>query len=405
MEKRYYAKIYEPIEDTTDYTYLGTIQDIDEPTFTASIMSGNGELVFKLARPVDSFGEFELIDHMRKIEIYVADVDAPSGTRIYSGYIDTYEPTQDRDEYIVIRALGYVVNMGNTLYRSSNDVTLSFTDEPIQDALQAVIDNARINEPNNPINYTATSISTEGNNITDEYNTTNIVEVIDRIVERAGVGWFWYVDADNIIHAGPKPTEATHVFVYGKHVIPPFSISKSVTDLKNRVLMWNSDLLSYLFKTDENIGKYWRRFEVKHDSNYPNSTIMQNIAEAFLESRYQPNQNVRIRILDNNLNSSGYDIESIRVGDTFKIINALDSLTYSINLQITSYTYTPNYIDIIGEDLRSLTSSELKRIEREIKNEQYSDGQPNYTEEDVYVESLSIGVSEIEGDDYIGTTS
>ena len=68
--KRYYYKVY----DSSD-TYKTTWSDevISTPTFRNVINGGPGELIIRLARSFDSFGEEVDIDLNNRVDLYVSD--------------------------------------------------------------------------------------------------------------------------------------------------------------------------------------------------------------------------------------------------------------------------------------------------------------------------------------------
>lgn len=372
MSKSVVVKVY-----NQNSKLVGYLTDLSDISFVSSINSGLGELKFNLPRKVDDFGEGTVIEFMNRVEVEISDKESRS-QKVYSGYIDTYQPNQNATESITVRCLGYSSLLQETLYRDSNDVTAIFTGTDASVIFQDILDKYKIIHPNSPVEYNSASVESGGGTIDDSYFSLTSLEAIDRLTEKCDSSRYWYIDAENVIHFKTKPSSATHTFVYGRDVIPPFNVSKTVTGVKNRALVYNDNLISRYY-TDGVDSEFFSRVERVGDSLLANTTITDQFGSTFVNANNSQIQQIQFRVLDSNSVIGGYDTESIQVGDTFKILNIDEGLVFSDNIQITSIKYSLDYVDIVAEDSRSLTSVGLKDLRRGLQRLQFSSGQPDFT--------------------------
>lgn len=379
--KRFIVKVY----SSDGATYLGTLPDVTDIAFNKKINAGLGELVLKLPRLIDDFGEGGIIDWMNRIEVIIADNDAPTGTKVYSGYIDSWRPTQtNSQEFVDVLCLGYPSMMENAIHRNGNDITMSYTSDTTKTILEDIIDKYQTFHTDSPIDYSTGTIAT-GNTISISLNSMTTLDAIDRIIENAGANWFWYVDADNVFYASGKPSSATHTFKYGGDIAYNFGYDKSIRDVKNRLLFSNGQFatdpnpISRVYYKDDFNTTYWNRYDKLTDSRITSTTTAQNLADAYLEANQVNNHQISMIIADNNYYRYGYDIETIEPGDTCKILNVFDSAIFSDNMLITEVNYSLDSVELILEDLRSLTSRQLTKIRRRLDRRTYDDGYPNVT--------------------------
>lgn len=103
---------------------------VSDPSFRWEINNGLAELVVKLARPFNSFGEGSDVWFENQVQLYAFDKEAPSGTLIYSGRLNEYRPHFGADiksEYVEVQFLGYVTQLADRFIhdKTAVDFTLS----------------------------------------------------------------------------------------------------------------------------------------------------------------------------------------------------------------------------------------------------------------------------------------
>jgi len=368
-------------------TYLGVLEGVSDIRFSKLLDGGLGELTIRLPRKIDDFGEGDQIDLMNRVEVHhVDDTYNPSGTKVYSGFIDTYTPVvEGTREYVDILCLGYPALLDGVLYRNSTDITIVHNSVDVDAIFKDIFDKYTAIHTKSPVDYDGTSVETGGNNISLSFNSLTCMEALGRLVGMAGSSWHWYVGADNVAKFFSKPTTATHTFVYGRDILNQFEYTKSVRHLVNRVLFWNGQYnndtnpISRYFYDDTNVGSYWERVTKVVDSRITSATYARNLSEPIIDSLQNANHQISFVVTGN----GNIDHTAIEPGDTCQILNVADSSVFSNNMLITQVDYSLDSARIITEDLTAYTSRGLTGIRRELNKRTYDNGQPNYTSTDV----------------------
>lgn len=380
--KEYFAKIYAANGD-----FLSTSYDIGFQSFKKSINGGLGELTLNLARKFDDFGEGEDIDFMNEVQLWVVDKESgATGQKIYSGFIDQYEPyATGTREGVTVRCLGYATRLANVMYKNGTSVSMSHTSTDPKTIAEAVIIRFQAESGETNINYTATSTEATGNTVSYIFNMKSCTEVLDICRELAPAGWWWYVDETNTLYFKPQASVPTHSFTFGRD-IADIRVIKNIRDVCNQLVIWNglmpedSELLCRSHNDPTSINAYGLRMEQHTDGRILTSGTMDYYGDAYISARKDPNIRVSLTILDSNLNNLGYDIESISPGDTCQILNLpTTSTTFDTNMTITDVTYELNRVTITLEDLRQKMTSKFSDVIKELKTHVYTDGPATYT--------------------------
>jgi hypothetical protein len=379
MAKKYTLKVY----DKAGTTFLGTYGQLSDYSFSSTINGGVGELRISLPRKFDEYntdGTVALLDH---IQLWVQDNDS-NGVKIYSGYIDEIErKVTGSQEVVIITCLGYTSRLGFSVDTDGTNAVIKRNSQDPTAIIKDIIDKYIANYTNPFINYTASSTENTGLTVTYQSDTKYCVESIERIRQMAGANWYWYVDADNVLYFKSKPTTPTHTFIMGKD-ISELTVKSVASDIKNALYFWNglqatdANFLQKRYYSPSSIASYWERAEKNTDSRIEVNATALAYGDAFIEANKAPNSTITFQVKDNNF-GNGYDIESVKCGDTCRILNVGDSDLYNGNFQITSIFYTPEYITVTVEDKLALTGRMLSDIRRSLDTTTYSDGVSSIT--------------------------
>jgi hypothetical protein len=330
--KKFYHKIY-----TSAGVYITTwsTEVTNEPSFRMIINSGLGEMKIRLARPINNYGEDLDVKFNNKIETYIWDKDAPNGVLIYSGYISDYEPVVgNNDEYIEVVVLGYVADLENKTFVDSNGNTAkvyaSYDPANIITSILSLFGGS----------VSAGTIDTVGVSRDYTFNNITFQQAIDKCREFCASGWYWFVGADNLLNFHLKSATATHTFVIGKH-FTKLNATKTTRDLKNAVRFIGGTpaggvQLYKVYEDATSIAAYGRREYVMIDQRVAVTATADAMAQSYLDANKYPFVRATVTILDNNGDdqSEGYNIESIKPGDTCKILDPTISAgaqSYALN--------------------------------------------------------------------------
>lgn len=326
--KHYIYRIF----DEGTYIETWTKEVLSEPTFRSTINGGSGQLMIELGRPFDDFGEDFDVKLNNRVECWVVDRDAPNGLLLYTGYISAYRPiVRGVTEKVEITVLGYIAEFQRIILRdSSGNTTLAYNSYDPAAILRDVIDKLRVLGCS--IMYTSTSIQNTNTSVTYEFNTNTGKEALDKIVELCPEGWYWRVDSDGIIYLRNKNIEADHIFSLGLQV-EELETLRRIEDVTNRVFFVGAGDPA-LFKLYENSGSVdsYGPYEKKIvDQRVSVAATASTIASRQINQLKDPEIRSTFTIIDNNgPRSRGYDIESVKPGQTLKVKN--------LNAEVASVT-------------------------------------------------------------------
>jgi hypothetical protein len=349
INKQFYYKIYDRYGS---YLTTWSTEVANTPSFKMVLNSGLGELKIRLARPMGDYGENEDVNFNNEVRLYVIDKEAPNGTLIYSGYISDYQPTlgSNSEEFVEITVIGYVTTLEDTTFIDTNGNTAKvYSAEDPSDMIKSVL---------NLYNWQG-GIITAGNidsvGVYRDYTFNNITnqQAIDKIREICPPGWNWFVGADNQLEFHFKDSTSKHTFVIGKH-LTSLEAFKTVRDVKNAVRFiggippYGSQLYK-VYEDAESISLYGRREYVMIDKSVISEETADAMANSYLESSKDPFLRATITILDNNGDDQecGYDIESIKPGDTCEIIDP--NFAYK-KIGVPIGSQDPVYINSLGPE-------------------------------------------------------
>lgn len=365
MSKQYNVKIL-----ARDGTILKTLSPKvlgAEPKFTNRINSISGAITLELNSKFDNFGEGEYIDFMNIVEVY--SVALKSGTQIetliFKGYIEEYRPYIDSSKkegiQIVVQHIGALLSRSYVAdYLYSADPSAIF---------KSIIDNFNTIYGGNLITYTLDSIEDTGATVTVNVIDKRHSEAIQQVFETSLADWYYYIDAIGVFHFHPKPSTATHTFTISKD-IKSISASKSIKETINHIILKHkyyngSTYLDTTTNYNEAIsqaalgtgspamGKLSNIISVRE-------VYTQDTADGYADKKFQelasPVLQAEITVTE------PYNIDSIKVGDTCKIVN-INSSFFTNNMQIVQVDYSATEAKItVGSFKNDLQSALRKAI-------------------------------------------
>lgn len=323
----------------SDNNYIKNITDATFESLTKVINGGIGNLNLKVARKIDEFDDDNDLSLNNKIEVWIYDEDSGNdGVKIFTGWIEQQNPYIDGgEEYVDILCVSLISKLRNDILKSSSQTTLytiattglttasaSIAAAEIADVAKAIIDLFKTNNSNIDIDYNPAGtilIEDTDNNIKYNFEAMTYLDAIEKCRETAPQNTYWRIDADGYIYLSTPSNEADHNFILEKHV-KKIKANKSLDSIKNIILIWDGQGAGNYkeYKDDTSISLYGRRVKHLIDSNIEDVTTMNNIGNSFINENKDPKVRITLEIIDNNESDVGYDIESIEVGDTCKIV-------------------------------------------------------------------------------------
>lgn len=322
--KVYLYKIYDGAG-----VYITTWDDvIDDPTYTTVINGGADIVTTRLARGTTNFGEEDDVAFNNRVDIWCFDGDAPQGILIFSGYISEYTPTlEGKEEFLEVQIYGFFAELNRFIYeRAVGGATeIAHASVSPQVIFQDIFD--EFTTAGGTPDYTAGSTDNPGTSVTYTYNTATVKEALDKCLELCPLGWYYRIDPDNIAYLRESDLiDADHDFVIGRHIVL-LQPQKRVQSIINKIYFVGGIAApaAKLYK------KYTRAGSVSNYGLYSKKIIDERVvveatadtmANRVLDAFEQPEIRTKLIIVDNNgaPDNFGYDIESIKVGDTARVL-------------------------------------------------------------------------------------
>ncbi len=364
-KKRYLYKIYDIAGN-----FIITWKDvISEPKFSISLNSGFSELVIDVARSEKNYDEGISVKYGNILKLYVFDADSRyGGVLIYSGLLSQYLPAVvGSKETVQITFLSFWWKLDKMILENSGSTTLTYTSQDPSNVLKDILD--RFSLAGGKLDYASGTVDLTGLSLSYVFNTVTFQEALLKVIELCPVGWYLRVGADDLIYLKNKSLSATHTFTLGKN-IEMYEPEKRIENIINTIYFVGGGTPNYYKKySDAGSVANYGVFAIKYiDEQVTTDAVSSVIANRIINTFKDPEVRVQIKVSDNNGDgykaSQGYDIESIKVGDTCQIKNAtskadtkwdeaifdIDVFDYDITnssslvLQIMKIEYTPDNV-------------------------------------------------------------
>jgi hypothetical protein len=302
-----------------------------------TVNCAQGQLKLVLPRAIDSYGapgqtlSDGTVALQNQVKIYLFGPGLPkTGLLKFSGYIDTIEPsvTDAQQQGVTVTLTPWSAAFGDHGYGGS----LQFNSiDPVQlfyywfnttDPITGV-------KYTDPMTWAPGNPTSSGNTVNYLIQGLDLKSIADTVLTMLGSGWFWRPNPDNTVTVGQVPSTPQHTFQLGRH-FASMSYSVDNTQRKNVIYVVGSSHTIKASATGASAkppgqGGIGQRLLQVQDSRLTDIPSCQIVANALL-SLYDVQQiRAKFRVVDYRGNSSGalgFDIESLKVGDTISIANA-----------------------------------------------------------------------------------
>jgi hypothetical protein len=281
--------------------------------------------------------------------VFVSPIPVTNGTVYVAHLHTTNEYYPGSDKYVAEVAHGYTAHtyaggtmyfglnaapltwvdstwdMSFAVYTFSGNTTATFNSQDPSNILKAILDD--YHNRGGTIYYDDDSIDLTGTTVSYTFNTNTVLECINKCLELAPVGWYWYIDySTNLLHFHAKNNIPDHTFSLEKDLADA-QFEKRIEDIVNTIYFTGGDTgggVSFYEKytMPGSITKYGIKAQKYVDQRVTLSTTAETISNSILEAKSEPELRVTLEIIDSNNNKGlGYDIESVQVGDVVAVRN------------------------------------------------------------------------------------
>ena len=365
-QKNYQLKIF--AHDTYGNSAVpeSAIADARIFSYSQKLNAGMGVLQFQLERTIQDWNTAGDIEKNKVVELWVNDIDTSDYVRVYVGYVSDIQFLESRDKRTMdVTCLGFVSRLSRDILKNGTQTTLYgdtttglSTGSPSTSAdpsliFKAIVDRLRNSADGNIdfLNYgSAPNETVEDTDLAIEttFKQNTYLEALEECRKLAPANWFWNLDENNNFHFKRKPSKATHNFSFGN--ISILRVNDTMRDVINGVLLFDNDATYRYLEDSNSVANYGRRIERRIVPNADDTEAMDKVANSILGEFSQPRAIIQITVSDNNEGeatgggvTAGYDIESIKVGETCRIsgINEVAGVLLSDNMTILNVETQP----------------------------------------------------------------
>jgi len=352
--KSYLYRVYNggSLAQTWGGDSMSQVPVTSDPSFSAEVDGGLSPLTISLALPFDYTGTDLTLGNT--VETWCTRDDGTTAM-LHAGFLETIEDdVSDGAQATTVTVTPYLKQLGSDYFRDDDTGTTiahTWTSTDVSTILSTIISKSIVRAGTfSRVHTTASSIQTSGKTISIQVGSETYLDAIRRVKGMGPGDWYWYVDAAGVFWYRNFDSGTKHVLTLGRE-IKRLSRTQDIQELKNTVDFWNSaDALDSVLALERPAAlsasqtAYGRRVEQITDSRIDDADTAKSLADRFIREREQPLVTISVDVLSDANDPRGYDIESIKPGDTCEVRN-LPSLAGQA-LSITRVDYRPDGVSL-----------------------------------------------------------
>lgn len=349
-----------------DNNYKGFSTDYVFSSISSNLNSGYGALDFTLPRKFDVLAGSDPQDLTNyELQVIAYDDEQPLGTTLFSGEVVSSVRSLSGDgesvSYTAISPLERIEKID----LEDTDSIVTYSAVEIADIFKDIILKCNAKAKQEILKFTSTSLATTGVTLTTTFKNAFIGDALKSVFKATPSNFVWYVDVDRTVYLKAVATTPTHYFYNTKDVS---SIVRETDKSKivNAVKLWDglaSPTILQKYINNTSAETYGYRAEAVQDGRYTTTAGALNFGTTFVTKNKEPNDQFTITIIDSS--GGGYDIDSIKVGDTFRLLNFDVATNIPTLLVVTSKTDYLDYCTITASDRNQYVSRELYNLKKE----------------------------------------
>jgi hypothetical protein len=242
------------------------------------------------------------------------------------------------------------------------------------------------------LDYGAGTVDLTGTVTSYLFNTNFAQEALEKVIDLCPMDWFFRIGSDDKVYLKAKSAGTDHKFHIGRSV-SYYRQEKRLENIVNFIYFKGKGFYKK-YSNSGSVAAYGRYSQKIVDEKVVDVATADIMANAILNKMASPEIRITARIIDNNNNDGfGYDIESLKVGDTCKIFNATskaenlwDSIMWDVDawdydvtntaglvLQIQKITYHPDYAELEISNRQPDMSKRIEEINKSLIDSQTID--------------------------------
>lgn len=305
----------------------------DFPSWGMTINGGTGQVNLRIKTDITNYIGATFTASFATCRIYVSDRESSaSGDLLWVGLVDTISTTIGKHVVIDVSINGlsflfafHVARITTTTISNgaSGDRRFTYTDDDPADILRDLI--TQYNQLSTTIFYTPSSIDDTGLTLTCTINAMTFFEAVQEVMKFLPELWYFRINGNGLFEFHKTDlNNVDHVLHFGKEIAENSSVKVSLGGIVNTVEIHGGDTgggtnLYKRYTNTVSIANYGRRELIVSNQNITTTTGANLLANSILEKRLNPVRSISISVIDSNYNDKGYDIETLKVGDSIQI--------------------------------------------------------------------------------------
>lgn len=332
IRKTYLYKLYRANGSYITSFYSNGFDVATIPTYTWKLNGGKGNLALEYIAQIQKFVANSLgVDLPQLIKIYLHDKESPStGQLIYSGGLIDNNYTLSGEGFIKPNGFLYISgekDLENKVVENvvTGATTISYSNMDIGDIIKDLLDKYALK--GGTVTYTSATIPTVGTNISITVKNETYLGAIRRICGYLPQFWSFYIDGANRFNLTYTDLDTVdHQIYIGREGIEG-SLRLSFGEIVNTLFFHGGDLGggTKLYKKYANAvsqGVFGVYETIISDERVTNTLTVDIKANQILSKKGSPIRYLEATIIDSNGNEFGYDIDSIKPGDTLQLLSS-----------------------------------------------------------------------------------
>lgn len=298
-------------------------------------------------------------------EQILADIGAPNGRRIFTGFISEINSRYGNSDTTLVQLTSYGYDVDQyPITNVSNETTVTYNSTDPSDIAKSLVDRFELVSNLEQVTYTErteTSIEMTGTSVSYTFKANTYKDGLDKVLELMPSNWYYRIGlGDNVVYFSERRTDPTHLFLLGKH-IKALDLRGSILDAVNNVLFTGGGDPALFIESKATPASRTRRgLSIISDSRVTVTGSAEIIADGTVEEKNKTQYRTSIEIL-----TKQYDIETIRVGDTVGFRN-FDNYVDTLVMQVVGLTYQPDYVQLQLDTKPPTINKRLEDIRRNL---------------------------------------
>lgn len=382
--------------------------------FKEAINTATTPLRIQLPRSFDNFdqagapGSKGTVAQGNNVQFWIYGPGLPAGGKLrYQGIIDSYEPqiAENGEESVTISITPYDSVLGDHGLTGTQAFGTPGSSGTYVDAVTMFNWFFSNNDTitglpfMSPLTLDATNPASSGNVAQYTFNKQTMNDVFTTILNLLPANWFFRINPDKTVTLNVAATSAQHVMYVGQNVANPL-YKQDWNTLKNVIVLKGSNGVTgtqvVSVKTGSDVSTFGERLLLVEDTRIGDGNSASIIAQGYLNANDRVLLRSTLRVPDyrgdetsGGATGVGYDIESLKVGDTILIVDALspnnskqtlwDTSTWDVDywdyspgaalnqvVQIVGLSYNFDYVDLELGTLQPSQDRALWRMQQRL---------------------------------------